>query len=170
MICERPDHELLTDTVNPLTSTFGVDIGISEEQDHASGSIATETFGETGTNLPDTNPKTAIGLTKPSTSAIPPAAILYLAQAMSNGVVKYGLFNWRDHAVTMSVYTDAIDRHLMALKDGEDVASDSGVHHLAHVMACCAILLDAMECGKLIDNRGIKGPASQMIQRLTVGI
>jgi hypothetical protein len=41
----------------------------------------------------------------------------------------------------------------MAWFNGEECAQDSGVHHLAHAMACLAILLDAKTCGKLNDDR-----------------
>src|SRR5690606_37465900 len=80
--------------------------------------------------IPDSNPKSAIGLTKPSTFSIPPVAELHLGAAMNNGADKYGTFNWREHAVSVSVYVDAIRGHLAAFRDGEDIASDSGVHHL----------------------------------------
>lgn len=120
-----------------------------------------------GLDLPDDNPKTALGVKKPGTDAIPPAAILELGQAMSNGAAKYGRFNWRDKSVTTSVYTNAIDRHALAFRDGEDLASDSGVHHLAHIMACCAILLDAIHTGKINDDRRRDGVAGIVIDRLT---
>lgn len=117
---------------------------------------------------PDSNPKTAVGLTKPSLRGIPSSALLHLGGAMADGVRKYGLLNWREHAVSASVYEDAIWRHLLAWRDGEDRASDSGRHHLAHIMACCAILLDAGECGKLNDDRGFRGTAPEMIAKLTL--
>jgi hypothetical protein len=41
----------------------------------------------------------------------------------------------------------------MAWFSGEDIDPESGVSHLAHVMACCNIVLDAKEHGKLNDNR-----------------
>ncbi|AUQ95993.1 hypothetical protein PhaeoP66_03251 [Phaeobacter inhibens] len=118
-------------------------------------------------SLPDSNPKTRIGMTKPSLRAIPPAAILHLGGAMADGEEKYGLFNWREHSVAASVYEDAIWRHLLAWRDGEDAATDSGKHHLAHVMACCAILLDAQETGNLIDDRGPAGAAAALIEGWT---
>ena len=117
--------------------------------------------------LPDSNPKTAVGLTKPSLRAIPPAALLHLGRAMSNGEGKYGLFNWREHAVSSSVYYDAAMRHLLAWWDGENEAADSGVHHLAHVMACCAIVLDAHASGKLNDNRGLPGAFPELVEGYT---
>lgn len=161
------NHDLLIMVNDQLTSILDVDTGRVINKEELDGAGVVTSNDRQGATFPDTNPKTRIGLTKPSTAAIPPSAIVHLGLAMSNGVVKYGKFNWREHAVTMSVYTDAIDRHLMALKDGEDVASDSGVHHLGHVMACCAIMLDALECGTLNDDRGIPGKASELIQRLT---
>ena len=119
---------------------------------------------------PDDNPKTVVGLSKPGTAAIPPVAILQLGQAMHNGEVKYGRFNWRDRHVTTSVYTDAIDRHMLAFRDGEDRADDSNLHHLAHVMACCAILLDAFALGKINDDRRHENLAANFIKSHTGAI
>lgn len=114
-------------------------------------------------DLPDTNPKTRYGMAKPSMAAIPPAAMIELGAAMADGARKYGKFNWREHEVTASVYEDALMRHLMSWRDGEDVAPDSGVNHLGHIMACCAILLDAAASGKLIDDRGPPGPCPAIL-------
>lgn len=103
--------------------------------------------------LPDTNPKTAVGMAKPALHAIPPVALLHLGAAMMDGKAKYGLTNWREHRITMGVYYDAMLRHLLAWWDGEDGAPDSGHHHLAHVMACAAIVLDAESMGRVNDDR-----------------
>jgi hypothetical protein len=65
------------------------------------------------------------------------------------------------------IYVDAAMRHLIQWIDGEEEAEDSGVHHLAHAAACCAILLDAIEGGNLIDNRPIDGPAARVIKEHT---
>lgn len=119
---------------------------------------------------PDNNPKTVVGLTKPSISKIPPAALIHCALAMMNGAKKYGAFNWREKKVTSSIYIDAKLRHILAYMDGEDLAADSGVHHLGHDMACSAIVLDALETGNLIDDRPRKGMASEMIARYTMGL
>lgn len=116
-------------------------------------------------DYPDNNPKTRVGQLKPSTWAIPRAALYHLGCAMRDGMRKYGIFNWREKRVSASVYADAIDRHLGAFIDGEDYATDSGCHHLAHVMACCAILLDAKENGTLNDDRGPKGPLPDLLAR-----
>lgn len=102
---------------------------------------------------PDDNPKTVQGMKKPSMACVPPIALLHLAHAMMNGEQKYGRMNWREHTVSSSIYYDAAMRHLMAWFDGETFAADSGVHHLGHVMACCAILLDGYSLDVLNDDR-----------------
>ena len=108
-------------------------------------------------DYPDDNPKTVLGLRKPSMSCVPPTALLHLAHAMMDGEQKYGRMNWREHTVSSSVYYDAAMRHLMAWFDGETYAPDSGVHHLGHVMACCAILLDGEALNVLNDDRNNLG-------------
>ena len=106
---------------------------------------------------PDNNPKTAIGVTKVPLHLVPPSAKHYLAEALADGAKKYTPYNWRRAAISSSVYVAAMQRHIDAYWDGEDKAADSGVHHLAHAMACCALLLDAMSIGKLHDDRPPKG-------------
>lgn len=115
---------------------------------------------------PDNNPKTAIGLAKPPLNFVPPVALIHLGLAMENGGTKYGPMNWRDAEISASVYYDAAMRHLLSWWDGEDRASDSGVHHLSHAMACCAIALDAIEQGKFNDNRPTAGTVVPLIERL----
>lgn len=114
-----------------------------------------------------TNPKDLIGRTKPGISAIPPASILAMGQAMADGKEKYGLMNWRETKVNADVYYDAVMRHVFAWWDGETVAEDSGVHHLAHAMAGLAILYDASISGVLIDNRPVEGPTPWQIKAFT---
>jgi hypothetical protein len=104
-------------------------------------------------SLADNNLKTAAAAKKPRVSAVPPIALLAMGAAMQDGANKYGLFNWRDSAVTSTVFYDAIMRHLIAWYSGERNAPDSGVHHLAHVMAGCAIILDAELNSVLNDDR-----------------
>jgi len=102
---------------------------------------------------PDTNPKSLEGRKKPSMACVPPSALLYLSRAMMEGEKKYGRMNWREHHISSSIYYDAAMRHLLSWFDGEDCDRDSGVHHLGHVMACCAILLDGAALGSLNDDR-----------------
>lgn len=112
-----------------------------------------------------TNPKDLVGIKKISLGLFPGAGKIYGAMAMENGASKYGPYNWRDKKVKMSIYLDAIERHLLALRDGEDIAVDSGVHHLGHIIACGGILADAIEGGFLIDDRPLKGPAAQALEK-----
>jgi hypothetical protein len=99
------------------------------------------------------NPKDLIGATKISLTKLPAVAILHGSRAMMDGARKYGAYNWRDREVQASIYIDALMRHALAWFEGEEIAADSGVHHLGHAIGCLAILLDAQEAGKLIDDR-----------------
>ena len=106
---------------------------------------------------PDNNPKSVLGMRKPSMACVPPIAFLHLSKAMMNGQEKYGLMNWRENYISASIYYDAAMRHLISWYDGETMDPESGVHHLGHVMACCAILLDGELLGTLNDNRASTG-------------
>jgi len=115
--------------------------------------------------IPDDNPKAAIGITKPSLQFLPPVALYELAGAMQDGAAKYGPFNWREYKISISTYYDAMMRHNTAFWDGEDLAPDSRRHHVAHTMACCAIILDALDRGMLIDDRPkVKGGTGDYIR------
>lgn len=116
--------------------------------------------------LPDTNPKTAFGEQKASFHCIPPVALIHLGAVCRNGATKYGVMNWREHAVSFSVYYNAMMRHLFAVLDGEWLDPESGEPHLAHVMAGAAIVLDAKANDKLNDDRPKHtGKASNYMKR-----
>lgn len=116
---------------------------------------------------PDGNPKTRFGKAKPPISLIPGPALIHLADAFRDGAGKYGPANWRNDPVTTSTYVNAALRHVLAYFDGEDVAEDSGVLHLAHAMGCLAILIDAAAQGTLIDDRPTAGQTSRLIKEKT---
>lgn len=101
----------------------------------------------------ETNPKDATGAPKVSTSLVPEIALIELAQAFRDGAAKYTPFNWRRAPVKATVYVDAMERHLMLYRAGQDEASDSRLSHLTHIMSGCAILLDAALNDTLIDDR-----------------
>lgn len=84
---------------------------------------------------------------------IPPIAEIAMARVMELGATKYGAWNWRDTPIGMSEYIGAIKRHTNAIAQCDDIDSESGQSHLAHIMATCAILLDANHHGTLIDDR-----------------
>lgn len=99
------------------------------------------------------NPKDRIGSPKISLSNVPCGPLMEAALAMTEGSHKYGRHNYREAPVKASVYYDALQRHIMSWWEGEDFASDSGLHHTAHAMACLIILMDAGMHDKLIDDR-----------------
>lgn len=118
-----------------------------------------------------TNPKDLLGIKKVSVSKLPFAGILHGAMAMQYGASKYGPFNWRGNSVVASIYIDATLRHLAAWFDSKErCAPDSGVHHLGHVLANMAILLDAEATGNLIDDRPEGGKSTEVLETLNAKI
>lgn len=111
------------------------------------------------------NPKQAYGDKKVPMHTVPPALMIGAAKAFGEGAVKYGPFNWRDKSVEAMTYVGAIQRHLAAYIDGEDVDPDSltGKLHLEGIAACVGILLDCFYGGFLLDNRPPKGPAPKLV-------
>lgn len=112
-------------------------------------------FDASHPGLPDTNPKTRYGVKKTPMHLNPPPALIAMAGVFRLGAEKYGPYNWREHAVSASVYYAAAMRHLCAFWEGEETDGESGESHLAHVMACMAIILDAKHHNKLNDDRPI---------------
>jgi len=112
-----------------------------------------------------TNPKDLLGVKKVQLGLLPAAGKIYGALAMQDGAKKYGPYNWRHRKVRMTVYLDAIERHLHAMRDGEDSPANSGTPHLGNIIASAAILADAIEGGFLIDDRPPAGPASSLMER-----
>lgn len=74
-------------------------------------------------------------------SLLPVEAVIAGTLAMEFGAKKYGVDQWRVVTMQPREFYDALERHLIALKQGETHAPDSGVHHLGHIIANCAILL-----------------------------
>lgn len=116
--------------------------------------------------LNDNNPKTRLGRLKVPLHLIPPSAKIFLAKALEDGGNKYGPYNWRSEKISVSTYYGAMQRHMDAFWDGETNAPDSNVHHLAHVMACCALLLDAMTVDMLVDDRPPPGATPRLLETL----
>lgn len=104
-------------------------------------------------DAPDSNPKTAFGMQKCPLHLVPPPALIAEAEVFGLGARKYGPYNWRQHAVSSSIYQAAALRHLMAWWEGQDTDPESGQSHLAHARACLGILLDAAAHGRLNDDR-----------------
>lgn len=117
--------------------------------------------------LKATNPKDAIGSSKLPIHLWPTTASAMGAIGLLDGMLKYGRANWRASGVRASIYFDAANRHLNAWFEGEENDPDSGVPHLAHALACLAIIVDAQAAGKLNDDRQHKGGYRALINELT---
>jgi len=112
------------------------------------------------------NPKQLYGDKKVPLQNVPPAALIYLGAAMSEGARKYGAYNWRTTKVEALTYLGAALRHILQVLDGADIDPETGdakVPHVAAAMACLAIYADAKEGGFMIDNRPPAGPASRLL-------
>jgi exonuclease V gamma subunit len=85
---------------------------------------------------------------------LPWGSLQEVAWVMKSGADKYGRFNWRIDKIRASTYVAAIARHaLLEWAQGQDEDKDSGRHTLAHVVACCLIVMDAQAQDTLIDDR-----------------
>jgi hypothetical protein len=100
-----------------------------------------------------TDPKGEVGKTKPQLHLIPREGMIHQAAAHKLGADKYGAWNWREHKVCASTYIGAILRHTLEYQERVEADPESGASPLGHVMASCAILLDAAKCGTLVDDR-----------------
>jgi hypothetical protein len=123
------------------------------------------------TDSKPTNPKDVIGSGKLPLELVPDTAVAYMALSFLEGALKYGRFNWRVAGVRSSIYAAAMRRHQKKWWNGEDCDPKTKVHHLASVMACCAIVLDAELVGKLTDDRPPRADMDRLIDSLeaTVG-
>ena len=99
------------------------------------------------------DPKKSQGEKKTPLQLIPPIINQEMAKALHIGNQKYGPWNWRNNEVEVMTYIGAIRRHCDQFLEGENTCSESKVHHLGHIAANCAIILDAQSQGTLQDNR-----------------
>jgi len=105
-----------------------------------------------------TNPKDTLGIKKAPLHCLPCDVLMELGLAMAEGAIKYGAHNYRDAGVRASVYYDALQRHIMAWWEGEDIDPDSGVSHLIKAMACLVVLRDSMNMENWVDDRPMQLP------------
>lgn len=117
-------------------------------------------------NATDNNPKRRAGELKVPLQYVPTVAEAYIALVLEAGAKKYGPFNWRNEPISISTYVGAIRRHIGAIADGEDLDPETGLPHWAHIAASCAIALDALSLGKLIDDRTTEGMGPEVMDAL----
>lgn len=101
----------------------------------------------------ETNPKDRIGSTKLPLDLVPSTVKTYAALAFLEGALKYGAYNWRVSGVRISIYKAALERHLDKFWNGEWADPKTNVPHLASVIACAGIILDANVASKVYDDR-----------------
>lgn len=117
-----------------------------------------------------TNPKDALAVAKLPLHLVPDTIEAYAALAFAEGAAKYGAYNWRVAGGLASVYHSAMKRHLAAWHNGERADPATGVPHLASIIACCGILLDAELAGKLTDDRPPAAPVGEMIRGMEADV
>lgn len=89
---------------------------------------------------------------KPPISLVPSELIEGAARAFDFGAKKYNAHNWRKGIPTSKLY-DALQRHLLAWNEGENVADDSKLDHLDHAAACLAMLMQTVKGHREMDDR-----------------
>lgn len=105
------------------------------------------------TETKETNPKDRAATNRLDLSLVPSSSVAFTALALTEGDLKYGGYNWRVAGVKASVYVAAAQRHLLKWLNGEDQDPVTKVPHLANASACLAVLIDAICCDNLVDDR-----------------
>lgn len=161
VIAEAKAKEAVSQANNPLFSgkvmpPLWAD-HIAEENRQACNRLTAEErqnlLGIAKTIINGTDPKGEAGKAKAPLALLPPEALRQAAWAHGNGAAKYGVANWRENQINATTYISAMMRHIGQYLDGEDKDTESGLSHLAHVIASANILIDAKHCGTLVDDR-----------------
>lgn len=128
-----------------------MDQGVNDDQEDIS-------LAGVGLDRKETNPKDAIGSTKTPLDLVPSAGTYYAAEAFLEGALKYGAFNWRVAGVRASIYYAALLSHAAKWWNGQDYDHKTLVKELGYARACLDILIDAIECDVLTDDRPPRMP------------
>jgi hypothetical protein len=73
---------------------------------------------------------------------LPPLALKATVDVLTFGAEKYEPDNWKNVPDSKRRYFDALQRHLWAWKEGEQMDTESGKHHLAHALCCLMFLYE----------------------------
>jgi hypothetical protein len=73
---------------------------------------------------------------------LPPLALQETVKVLTFGAQKYERDNWQKVPDAKRRYFDALQRHIWAWKQGEQLDPESGIHHLAHAMCCLMFLYE----------------------------
>lgn len=85
--------------------------------------------------------------------SVPSTGNYYAAEAFTEGALKYGRYNWRVAGVRASVYYAALLSHGAKWWNGQNHDPKTLVKELGSARACLDILIDAIECDMLNDDR-----------------
>lgn len=104
--------------------------------------------------LAQADPKDSASNTKLPLSLISLSMKVPLAHALQSICNELGelMGFWRHKNIDLQFYLDGIESLLSEFNEGSNLYRD-GLPILAHVMAKCAIVIDAQDCGKVNDNR-----------------
>ena len=73
---------------------------------------------------------------------LPPLALKATVDVLTFGAQKYERDNWKKVPDSKRRYFDALQRHLWAWKEGEQIDPESSKHHLAHALCCLMFLYE----------------------------
>ena len=73
---------------------------------------------------------------------LPAYALEETVRVLTFGAQKYERDNWKKVPDSKRRYFDALQRHVWAWKQGEQIDPESGLHHLAHAMCCLMFLYE----------------------------
>ena len=73
---------------------------------------------------------------------LPPKALEATVDVLTFGAQKYERDNWKHVDDSKRRYFDALQRHMWAWKQGEQLDPESGKHHLAHALCCLMFLYE----------------------------
>lgn len=158
--CDRCQHEDLSARVERQVSLASAGL---RESDGGTLDKPPFSFANIDLGTKPTNPKDAIGSGKLPLELVPDTVTIFASLAYLEGALKYGRFNWRIAGVRASIYRAALQRHLNKWWNGEWEDPKTKVPHLASVIACAGIILDAHVLGKLIDDRPPISPIGYLI-------
>jgi hypothetical protein len=98
---------------------------------------------------------------KPPMELLSHEALTQIAYVFGEGAKKYGRYNYRD-GIHWSRVIGAAFRHLSAFNKGEDVDTETGRSHVAHLACCAFMLLDYIKEHPELDDRYKKGEESSV--------
>lgn len=89
---------------------------------------------------------------KPEMDLLSSKWLFGVAQVLTFGKKKYAAHNWR-LGIESSRLLSALQRHLLAWNDGEDLDPETGLSHLYHASCCLMFLSELMITRPDLDTR-----------------